>query len=113
MDDPSFATAIASIVVALIAAFSARASQRSAKKASVQNEQFSVQAQALKDSYERARAFDTDTITRQGLEIERLNLKVSARDEHIEELEGIVTSLRIQVATLVAKKAAKQREDDS
>lgn len=108
MDTPSVATAIASVLVALVSAWSARASQKSAKKAAVQNTTFSVQAKALEKAYERAREFDTETIRRQNLEIGRISGLYDKANEHIEELEGIVTSLRMQVAKLVAEKTAEK-----
>lgn len=63
---------IATIVVALIAAAGAWASQRAAAKAAVQNTVVGGRVNMENEAYERARAFDTETIARQNHEIEEL-----------------------------------------
>jgi FtsZ-binding cell division protein ZapB len=70
--DAGIITAIASILVAAVAALSAYASQRSAAKTSTTNLEVASRNDAAKDAYERARAFDTETISRQDAELEEL-----------------------------------------
>lgn len=88
---------VASVIVAIIAAAAAVASQRAASRASVVNtnttaqaQQASDQAQALKDSYERARKFDVETIERQDSEIAELRAKVTRL-----EIENRQLNLRV------------------
>lgn len=73
---------IGSIVVAFIAAIAAWASQRAASKASGTNTQVAGRLDAEKEAYERARAFDTETIRRQDAEI--AELRAEARALHAE-----------------------------
>ena len=70
--DGSTVTALASIVVAGIAASSAYASQRSAARATTVNTDKTTRSDMEKEAYERARAFDTETIRRQDTEIGEL-----------------------------------------
>lgn len=63
---------IASILVSLIAALAGYASQRSAAKASTRNVATSSRTELEKEAYERARAFDTETIKRQDAELAEL-----------------------------------------
>lgn len=72
MKNPALITAIASIIVALVAALSARASQRSAAKASTTTSRLDMEREA----YERARAYDTETIRRQDVEIDELRAEI-------------------------------------
>lgn len=78
---------IGSIGVALIAAGGAWASQRSASKATNINTMVNARIEAEKDAYERARAFDTETIRRQNEEIRDLRAEVSKCRERIAVLE--------------------------
>lgn len=64
---------IAAILVALIAALGAWAAQRSAAKASKVNTVVSSRLEAERQAYERARAFDVQTINRQNKEIKSLH----------------------------------------
>jgi peptidoglycan hydrolase CwlO-like protein len=66
------ATTIASIIVAIVAATSAYASQRAAAKATTMNTNTVSRVDMEKDAYQRARDFDTETIRRQDEEIEEL-----------------------------------------
>jgi chromosome segregation ATPase len=82
--------AIASIIVSLIAALAGYASQRAAAKASTKNAATSsrteldkTRADAEKEAYERARAFDTETIRRQDEELDELR-------QHMRELNADV-----------------------
>lgn len=63
---------VVSVSVALIAALAAWASQRSAAKASTLNTLTVTAVDREKEAYERARAFDTETIRRQDEEIAEL-----------------------------------------
>lgn len=60
------------LAVAVVAGLFALASQRSAAKASKVNTQTVTAVDREKEAYERARAFDTETIRRQDLEIAEL-----------------------------------------
>ena len=68
----SWALPVASIIVAIVGAFGAYAAQKAASKAS----QSSSRMDSERDAYERARAFDTETIRRQDIEIEELRNEV-------------------------------------
>ncbi len=63
---------IITIIVAVIAAGSAYASQRAAARASTMNVNTTSRVDMEKDAYERARKFDIETIERQDREIEEL-----------------------------------------
>lgn len=82
--------AIASVIVSLIAALAGYASQRSAAKASTRNAATSsrteldkAKSDAEREAYERARAFDTETIKRQDEELGKLR-------QHMRELNADV-----------------------
>lgn len=95
---------IATIIVALIAAAGAWASQRAASKASTQNTVVGGRVDMEKEAYDRARAFDTETITRQNHEIEELRKEHLAcaadiarmKSQHAEEIR----ILRARIARL-------------
>lgn len=76
------ATNVASLVVAAIAALAAVASQRSASKAST----ISAKTAAEEDAYNRARAFDLETIAR----LEREVNEERARNKDLEEQVDIL-----------------------
>lgn len=82
---------IASIIVAGIAAISAFASQKAAAKASEKNTITTSRVDMEKEAYDRARAYDTETIRRQ--------------DEEIQELRSENQSLREEVNVLRARVA--------
>lgn len=63
---------LGAILVAIIAALGAWAAQRSAAKASTFNTAVSGRLDAEKEAYNRARALDVETITRQDTELELL-----------------------------------------
>lgn len=65
-------TGVASVIVAFIAAASAYAAQRSASKASSKQVEVHGRVDMEKEAYERARAFDTETIRRQDEELAEL-----------------------------------------
>lgn len=79
------------VLVAVISAAAAFASQRSAAKASTMNTDTTSRVEMEKEAYNRARAFDTETITRQ--------------DKRIEELERDNITLHEQMA--VARSEAR------
>lgn len=60
---------LASIIVSIIAAGSAYASQRAASKASTKKVETSSRTRMEEEAFERARKFDIDTIQRQDAEI--------------------------------------------
>jgi predicted RNase H-like nuclease (RuvC/YqgF family) len=123
--DASFVAGVASIIVGTVAAVSGFAAQRSASRASVQSTEITTQADALDQAYERARKFDMATIGRQDSEIDELRktnlsqshsirkLRESDRkqqkeirelNDHIDELRAQVTALKLENASLKAKK---------
>lgn len=84
---------IATIFVALVAAFSAYASQRAAAKASTSNTTTVSRVDMEKEAYDRARSYDTETIRRQDEEIKEL------RDDNA-RLHAEVKSLRERIARI-------------
>lgn len=91
--DGTLATALASVLVAVVAASASILSARAANKSSEKNNEASIQAKSLDQAYERARALDTETIGRQDSKIDHL-------EEENEELHGQVVALRHRVETL-------------
>lgn len=79
---------IGSVLVALIAALSAWASQRSAQKANRINTSTSGRLEAERGAYERARAFDVQTIDRQDAEIAELRTKNKKLEQELERVKG-------------------------
>ena len=84
--------ALATIIVAAIAGVSALASQRAAARASTMNTQTTSRVDMEREAYERARAFDTETIARQDREIaelraEILSLKATESSQHVEIMD--------------------------
>lgn len=95
---------IATILVALIAAAGAWASQRAASKASIQNTQVGGRVDMEKEAYERARGYDTETIARQSAEITELREEHEACSQKISDMEAKheleITMLRNRIARL-------------
>ena len=85
-------TAVATIIAAIIAAFAAIATQRSAAAAAVRNQSMSSRTDIEKEAFERAKDFYTDTIDRQGAEIHEL-------EEDVAELKAKVRTLEQELAT--------------
>lgn len=86
---------ISGIVIAIIAALGAWASQRSAAKANLMNTGVSTRLEAEKEAYNRARSFDIETIKRQDAELtelrkdnQRLYSEVSQLRERLTRLES-------------------------
>lgn len=84
---------VASIIVALIALASAYASQRASSKAAVVAANASVSTASINarvdmetEAYQRARAFDTETIRRQAVEIDELSVEVLALRAEVRNL---------------------------
>lgn len=90
----TLATMLASILVAMIAAFSAYASQKQASKAVTTTNRLDFE----KEAFDRARKYDTDTIARQDLEIEELRQQFNtARNENLELRQELETVRRENV----------------
>lgn len=103
MDKASLAT----LAVAVIAALSAWASQRAASRASTTNTNTTSRVEMEKEAYDRARAYDTETISRQDAEIaelrsehnncaeeiKTLKLQMQAKDEEINTLRNRIARL--------------------
>ena len=86
--DAGLATALASIIVALVAAFGALASNRAAARASQLNTMTTSRVDMEREAYDRARAFDTETIRRQDAEIDELRAQVHRQDVELEDLRA-------------------------
>lgn len=99
---------MASILVAIIAAFSAIASQRAAAKASVLNTQTTSRVDMEREAYERARNFDTETIRRQDEELEELRKRVRELENHNTELRQENETLERHVQSLERKVGSVQ-----
>jgi hypothetical protein len=95
---------IATIIVALIAAAGAWASQRTAARAARENTIVGGRVDMEKEAYDRARAFDTETIKRQDAELEELRQKHAQCADEIKEMraqyETEITLLRLRIARL-------------
>jgi TolA-binding protein len=85
---------IASILVGMVAAASAYASQRAASRASTLNINATTRVDMEKEAYQRARKLDVETIDRQDTELddlrkenEELQVKIRALIQHIIQLE--------------------------
>lgn len=95
---------LATIFVALIAAAGAFASQRASAKAAVQNTQVGGRVDMEKNAYDRARAFDTETIDRQNKEIVELRTAHETCDKKVDDLkeryEAEITMLRNRISRL-------------
>lgn len=76
------------ILVALIAALGAWAAQRSATRASKFNTETSGRLEAERNAYERARAFDVDTIKRQAKELESLRAHNHKLEKELKQVKG-------------------------
>lgn len=91
------------LAVAVVAGLFALASQRSAAKASKTNTQTVTAVDREKEAYERARAFDTETIRRQDEEIAELR-------EDNRKLHDRVTSAEKEAREARREAAAAKRE---
>ena len=84
---------VGGILIAIIAALGAWAAQRSAAKASGVQKTASLKLEAERDAYERARAFDVDTIDRQDLELKALREENKILKEEIKHLKERLNQL--------------------
>ena len=86
---------IATVLVAIIAAWAAISTQRQASRANQSSLIEASRSDMEKEAYERARTFDTETIIRQNRMIDELHedvdkLRLVVRDQRrrLEQLEG-------------------------
>lgn len=107
-------TAVASVVVASIAALSAYAAQRAAANASSKNVAVTSRTEIEKEAFERAEQFLTGTITRQDAEIEdlrkdvdRLTGKVRGLEQEREKDKSTIATQADQIRVLSAVVAAR------
>lgn len=91
------ATNAVTLIVAIIAAIASFAAQRATAKAakeakleSARLERESTRASVEKDAYERARAFDTETIVRQ-------NKRIAELSREVRRLNALVGALRTRL----------------
>ena len=86
---------LANIIVAFVSGFAMWATQKTIAKASSASSIQNIRAQMEQEAYERARAYDTETIKRQAEEIKELQLENK-------ELKNELKALRSRVQTLEA-----------
>jgi hypothetical protein len=115
--DAGMATAIGSVIVALVAAFGAWASQRAAARASQLNTMTTSRVDMEREAYDRARAFDTETIRRQDTEIEELRAQIHRQDLEIEDLrarnrEQATRIFRLETGRLLPEIAKQEGKTD-
>lgn len=101
---------VVSIAVAFLAAGAAYASQRSAAKASVMNTQTVTAVDREKEAYERARAFDTETIRRQDEELQELRDDNRKLHDRVSTAEAEAKEARAEAAEAKAEAAEAKRE---
>lgn len=99
-------TAIASIIVAGVAAASAYASQRAAAKASRDNTNTSSRTDMEKEAYDRARRYDTDTIGRQDGELDELRAEVIVLRNEKKALQAELDDARRELRMVNVQNAA-------
>jgi len=80
--DTALATALSSIIVAVVAGLAGWAAQRSSSKANLSTSRLELEREA----YERARSYDTETISRQDRELDELRARVLEQDKQIRQL---------------------------
>lgn len=78
---------IAAIIVSVVAAAGAYASQRAAAKAAKQNTESSGRMKMEDEAYDRAREYDTETIERQGRELIELRTERDQIKADVKELK--------------------------
>lgn len=91
---------LATVIVAIIAAAGAWASQRAAAKAASNNTLVGGRVDMEKEAYNRARVFDTETINRQNKEIDDLRIDHNACLIKIRSQEEEIRVLRTRIARL-------------
>lgn len=99
-------TSIGAVVVAVVAAVGAWASQKSASRASMIIASTSSRLEAEREAYERARAFDVATIQRQDEEITGLLKEIATLRTKLNVLEDLhiqMEGLRAQLMLATAK----------
>lgn len=77
---------IAAIIVSVVAAYGAYASQKAAAKAAKANAESTGRMKMEDEAYDRAREYDTETIERQGREIAELRAE---KDQLKEDVKGL------------------------
>jgi peptidoglycan hydrolase CwlO-like protein len=95
---------VVTIVVAVIAAGSAYASQRAAARASTLNTSTSSRVDMEKEAYDRARKFDIETIQRQDEEIADLRADNEALHEKIDVARAEARQARSEVREMRIEK---------
>lgn len=98
-------TALASLLIALIAAWSARSTQRNAAAASVRVAADTSKADSEREAYMRARQLDTDTIA-------RLERRVDELEAENGQLRRDVGTCRLEVAELQRALRVAVHDDD-
>ena len=98
-----WAVSLASMVVAALSGLAAWASQKAAARASTLNTSTTSRVEMEREAYERARKFDTDTITRQDNELLELQDKYN-------EIKQKNADLNDQVVMLTAENRGLLRE---
>ncbi|MCA1806540.1 MAG: hypothetical protein LC687_01555 [Actinobacteria bacterium] len=91
---------LAPIIVAIVAALGAWAAQRSSSNAARVNSTVSIRLEAEREAYERARAFDVQTIERQGAEVHSLRESNEGMRREIIVLQRRVLKLENELADI-------------
>lgn len=91
---------VASLLVALIAAVGAWATQRTSAKASTTNATTSSRVDMEREAYERARTYDTETIRRQDEEIAELRADLRSAREELTSAREEIRELKYKVNQL-------------
>ena len=104
-------TNIASVVVAVIAAGAAVASQRAAANASVRNTTSTTRTDIEREAFDRAKGYYTDTIDRQHNEIQDLEADVVALKGQVADAQSEIRDLRAELDT--AKRTLRRAFPDA
>ena len=104
---------IVTVIVAIIAAGSAYASQRAAARASTLNTSTTTRVDMEKEAYDRARKFDIETIQRQDAEILELRHELETAHEKIDVARAEARKARSEVREMrIDKDKLRDRVND-
>lgn len=85
------------LLIAVVSALSAWASQRAAARATTLNTETTSRVDMEKEAYERARKFDIETITRQDAELEEVREKLEVARSEASAARAEARSARAEV----------------
>lgn len=121
--DAGLATGVASVAVSLVAAGGAWASAKAAGKANKESnsdtlearrleQANSLEAHRLEQAYERARAFDIQTIAQQDKKIKDQDEKITELEETVEERNAQIVALRHRLSVCEFRLGIKPPEGE-